>query len=164
MAQSQLPGGLYIDDTGSGSYQTPGGIYLNALSGSSGVTIAGLVGTATADGVLATVTQGGSTSISCAVGSAAASGATGAVNTYMVSDSIINNTHTGVAPGITVNWTWWPAGRVGSMGVIVPTEGVGVTGSDGRFVTPLAVAAGVLMLAERVSGATTDRVFYQAFS
>lgn len=62
-----------------------------------------------------------------------------------------------------VYYSWFPAGRIGSFAGITPVEGTTTTNSSGVAACPVAAAGpGLLMLAVRASGATTDEVYYEA--
>jgi hypothetical protein len=87
--------------------------------------------------------------------------AAAATVTYL-SDIFTNNTGT-VQPSVSVNWSWFAGGRIGSLAGITPTEGVGTTSGTGRLtVTVPAAGAGVLMASIRSAGPTTDAVYYEA--
>lgn len=83
------------------------------------------------------------------------------VTGQIVSDILVNNAGTALG-NTSIRYSWFKAGRIGSLTGIVPTEGVGVTGSDGRLtITGLPAGAGVLFLAQWITNATDDYVAYQ---
>jgi hypothetical protein len=62
----------------------------------------------------------------------------------------------------TVNWSWYPGGRIGSFGSITPQEGTGTTNAvDGTLtIGTLTPGTGVLMTCVRAGSASTDSVHY----
>lgn len=182
--QRLLAGFGIIEETGTQQRLLAGFGVLDE-SASVSTTISCTVGDAAAGGPNATVTQDGSTTILCSVGNAAAGGPsaligqgltivgtpgnaaaggpTAAVQTYLVLDYAINNTETGRIASQAVSYTWWPAGRIGSIVGITPVDYTGTIGSDGRLVTAILKAAGIVMMTKRVTSALDDEVFYQAF-
>ena len=183
--QSQIPGGVYLNETGTLQAQIPGSIYANE-SQSSGVTISCTVGNATAAGVTATIyqdvnvscsvgnaTANGSTAsisnggtISCTVGNAVAAGSAATITNNpirIVTEPFINNTETGVLASTAVVWSWLPLGRIGALDSVTAVDGTGTTAADGTLtVTGLSVGAGILAVAVQNTDATDDDVFYYA--
>ena len=84
-----------------------------------------------------------------------------------VSTGVISNGSGTVLANLTVNYTFWPLGRIGSVTGITPVEGTSITNSSGILVLGgLPAGAGVLMVSYRapsgLSDATTDKVYYEA--
>ena len=159
--------GTYTTMTGTRTFTAVGGVSASAVAHPidrtvPGTTISCTVGNAVAAGSTAVVTTTGVTTITCGVGNAAAGGSTAAVNTFLVSDIIINNTGS-IRASQAVSYTWWPAGRIGSMVGITPADYTGTTGTDGRLVTSILKAAGILQVAKRNASAVDDDVYYEAF-
>jgi hypothetical protein len=79
-----------------------------------------------------------------------------------VTEPLINNTGT-VLSNTAVVWTWWPAGRIGSIEGITAVDGTGTTESDGTLIVlGLSAGAGLLMVAVPNTAATDDAVYYEA--
>jgi len=94
--ERQIPGGAYVNQTGTRQAQIPGSGYVNE-NVSTGVTITCTVGNATANGVTASIFR--DVSINCSVGNATASGLTATINNangVTISCSIGNATANGV--------------------------------------------------------------------
>lgn len=90
---------------------------------------------------------------------------TSAPATYgFLSDAWTNGATSLWAPGTVVNWSWYPAGRIGSLAGITPAQGTSVLDSASKAAIAglSAAGAGVLLGAVRVTSATDDNVFYQA--
>lgn len=140
------------------------GIRATLDAGGGDTTISCTVGNAVADGATATITNGSEdTTISCAVGNAVAAGATATIQSLIMSEPLINNTGT-VLASTSVSWSWLPAGRIGSLSGITAQDGTGTTDSNGRLVPGVAVASGILMVADLETNATDDAVYYQGFA
>jgi hypothetical protein len=61
------------------------------------------------------------------------------------------------------HWSYFSGGRLGSLGGITPAEGTATSDANGRCtITGLVTGSGVLLLANRVTNASTDNVYYQA--
>ena len=79
-----------------------------------------------------------------------------------VTEPLINNTGT-ILGSKAVSWSWFPSGRIGSMGLVKAVDGSGTTAADGKLtVSGLSAGAGVLMVAILVTNATNDAVYYEA--
>jgi hypothetical protein len=148
---------------------TPGNAVASGATASvqSAVVIATTVGNAVAAGAPATVTNSiPGVTVIATVGAATAAGASATVGTFIQTDPMPNNSGTVLANAAVV-WTWTPAGRIGAMVGLTATEGTGTTDANGRLAPGIAIAAGRLDVADRVSNssvsAKTDNVFYQAF-
>lgn len=86
----------------------------------------------------------------------------GSLLSNFTTEALINNTGT-ILASVSVHWSWWPAGRVGSFGAITPVEGSGTTSGAGLLtITGVPGGAGLLMVSSRVTDATDDAVYYQA--
>lgn len=73
--------------------------------------------------------------------------------------SLSGTLHTNAA----VHWTWWPAGRIGGMASVTPSDGTGTTDAQGQLGVPSVTPPGVLMVSVRGTDATDDAVYYEAF-
>lgn len=127
------------------------------------LTITGITGNAIANGSLATITNAGSTTITGIVGNAVAAGSSAAVANLIKTSAMINNTESGPLASVAVVWTWWPAGRPGSMTGVTVTEGSGTLDSNGKLLTSVTAAPGVMMVAKLGADSTLDEVSYQAY-
>lgn len=128
------------------------------------VTVSGITGNAVAAGSTATITNSGTaTTINATVGNTAAAGATATITNLIKTSAMINNTETGPLASVPVSWTWWPAGRPGSMTGVTPTDGTGTTDAGGKLTPGITAAPGVLMVAALGVDRTADQVFYQAY-
>lgn len=79
-----------------------------------------------------------------------------------VTEPLINNTGTILASQV-VSWSWFPSGRIGSMGLVKAVDGSGTTAADGKLtVSGLPAGTGILMVAVLVSNASNDAVYYEA--
>ncbi len=125
-----------------------------------GVTVVGIVGNAVAAGSTASIQS--AVTVSGITGNAVADGSTASVATYIVTDYIINNTGT-LQSSVSVNYSWIPAGRIGTLNGITISDGTGTTSSNGKFVTAIVKTSGVLLVSIRNTDATDDYVYYQAF-
>lgn len=100
-------------------------------------------------------------------GSATSTAATLTVNAgsgsgVVVSDVVSNGSGTVLANTL-FSYSYFPGGRFGSMAGITPVEGTVTSASTGRCtVSGLPAGSGVLLLANRVTSAATDNVYYQA--
>ncbi len=121
---------------------------------------AAAVGSATATAALST----GIALAAAAAGSASATadlttGAAGTITTAPLANNA-GSLHLGVA----VHWSWYPAGRIGALAAITPTEGTGTTDAADGTLTLTATAPGLLIAAVRNTDATDDDIYYQAFA
>jgi len=80
----------------------------------------------------------------------------------LVTDIMVNNTGT-PQTSLSVSWTWFPAGRVGSMEGVTQVDGTGTTDGAGRLTISGLSGPGVLMVAVLGADATNDAVYYEAF-
>lgn len=75
---------------------------------------------------------------------------------------IVNNTGT-VLASTAVSWTWLPLGRIGSLNAITALDGTGTTSAGGQLTaTGMSAGAGILLVADLVTDATDDLVYYEA--
>lgn len=139
---------------------------ITASGGGGTTTIDCGVGGAAAAGLTAAVTNAGTTTISAFVGNAVAAGAQASVDTLasgsFTTEPLINNVGI-IWANQPVAWTWYPGGRIGSMDIVTAEDGAGTTGSDGRLqATGLTPGDGVLLVAVLNTDATDDAVYYEA--
>jgi hypothetical protein len=158
--------GSFVNETGAREYVSQSGTLLNE-SGTGQtpptmVTIDAAIGAAAAQGVNAAITAGGGATISCAVGAAVAAGALASLDTKIVTSVLMNNTES-IHAAQAVVWSWFPSARIGTMAAVAAADGAGTTGSDGRLVTTISRAPGILMVAKQGAGASSDDVYYEAF-
>ena len=68
--------------------------------------------------------------------------------------------------GTTINYSWFPGGRIGSLAGITPVEGTGTThATTGALTVPnLELGSGVILTCARDTSAATDGVHYQALT
>ncbi|MCP5016287.1 MAG: hypothetical protein GY938_13600 [Ketobacter sp.] len=82
---------------------------------------------------------------------------------FATSDGLVNNTGT-LLTSTAVSWTWLPLGRIGSVNGITALDGTGTTHATTGVltVTGMSAGAGVLWVADLVTDATDDLVYYEA--
>lgn len=81
---------------------------------------------------------------------------------YTTSEAIVNNTGT-VLSNTAVVWNWLPLGRIGTLNSITALDGTGTTDASGFLtVTGMSAGAGILLIADQVTDATDDLVYYEA--
>lgn len=165
MTQRLIPGIGYVDETGSAQRLIPGIGYVGESAGGGGgnTTITCSVGSAIATGVTAILSNSGT--ITCSVGNAAATGVAAIILTggaQFITDPLSNNSGS-LLLSTTCSYSWFPSGRIGSLGGLTPVEGTEVThATDGRLRISLDAGDGLLVAAYRITDATDDEVFYQA--
>lgn len=122
-----------------------------AVTGSGGGASGTAGGDGTADGHAATIAV-----------TASGGGATGAAGaSFTIPEPLYNNTLATPHAGVTVHWSWYAGGRIGSLAGITPVEGSAVTNGSGLFTASgLTAGAGVLLFAYRRTGAADDDVAY----
>lgn len=136
----------------------------NGQSVSVGNNINCSIGNTSASGALANVSS--STVITGVKGNIVCAGLASSLSNFITTDILTNNTDT-VLTNTLVNYTWYPAGRIGSLSGIAITEGSGTTTSQGKLVTTishLTSGAGVLLIAHRNNNAVDDDIAYEAFA
>jgi len=160
-------GGTYTSIGGTRTMTAVGGVSASSathpIARAANVTINATVGNATADGALATITNGqvtisctvgnaaanGSTAgiivpqtIACTTGNATASGSTASISNKIMSDIIINNTGT-PRPAESANWYWHAGGLSASAAT---SSGTTVTDANARLSPGITYTAGDLIL------------------
>lgn len=153
---------LTIGNHSSGTYSTSiAHLYVEPLNVTPTIAPAGL-SSDEAFGT-ATLTRTGPINISATgIPSAESFGAPTVTGTSQILTSVlVNNTGT-PQTSTAVHWSWFPAGRIGSMESVTQVDGSGTTDANGQLAVAVA-PPGVLLVAIRATGATDDAVYYEAF-
>ncbi len=88
---------------------------------------------------------------------------TAAAVSFTTSEGLVNNSGT-LLINTAVSWSWVPLGRVGSINGITVLDGTGTTHvtTGVLTVTGMSAGAGILLIADLVTDATDDLVYYEA--
>ena len=143
---------------------TVGSALADGVSSSVGNSLNCSIGDVTAGGLMANIAS--STTIAGIKGNASCNGSTALPSNFITTSVLTNNTDS-VLVSSSVNYTWYPLGRIGSMTGVTITEGSGTTNAQGKLVTTishLTSGAGVLFIAHRNTSALDDDVAYEAFA
>lgn len=85
------------------------------------------------------------------------------LNSVSITTSALRNNAGTVHASTAVHWTWFPAGRVGSLAAVTPQDGTGTTDASGQLTVSGLTAPGILMVVKLNTAATDDDVYYEAF-